>query len=208
MWAAFGVAFLIGSLPAAWIVVRLWARQDVSAEGSGNVGALNALRVTKSVWVGVVVILLDGAKGALAVWLVTRLGLEGETLRLRCAATVGVVAGHNYNPWLSIARRRLAGGKGFAAAGGAMLLFRAPLVAGWLAVCLVAWSAIRAAFGVRDEAPATAAATLALVPLAILYYDPPTLWMALGLVAVVGPKLVREVWTELVRRPERSELPS
>jgi glycerol-3-phosphate acyltransferase PlsY len=206
VWIAFAVSFLIGSLPAAWIVVRLWAKQDVSAEGSGNVGALNALRVTKSVWVGVVVILLDGAKGALAVWLVSRLGLEAEDLHLCCVATVGVVAGHNYNPWLSIARRKLAGGKGFAAAGGAMLVFRAPLVVGWLAVCVVAWFAFRAAFGVKDEAPATAAATGALVPLAILYYDLPTLWMALGLLAVVGPKLLREVWTELVRRPERSEL--
>ena len=201
MWSAFGIAFLIGSIPAAWIVVRLWAKKDVSTTGSGNVGAANALRVSKSVWVGVLVVLLDGAKGALAVWLVTRLGLDGEALHLRCVATVGVVAGHNYNPWLSIARRRLSGGKGFAAAGGAFVVYRLPLVGCWLGVCLVAWLVIRAAFGVRDETPACAAATLSLMPYALLYFDMPTFWMALGLFLVVGPKLVREVWTELVQRP-------
>ncbi len=202
----FALAFLLGSVPAAWVVVRLVSRRDLSAEGSGNVGAANAFRVSKSVWVGVLVVLLDATKGALAVWLAPRVGGDDPTLHLQYAATVGVVAGHNYNPWLSIARRRLAGGKGFAAAAGALLVVHPGLVLAWLIVCAVAWFVIRAAFGVRDEAPASAVATGALVPLA-LSYEMSTFWMALALLALVGPKLVREVWTELVQRPGRFKLP-
>ncbi len=198
---AFLAAFLVGSVPAAWIVVRLQARKDVSSTGSGNVGAFNALRVTRSRWVGASVVVLDMAKGALAAWLVTRIGIAGEDLHLQCAATVGVVAGHNYNPWLSIARRRLTGGKGFAAAGGAFIVFCPWLIACWLGVCVGVYVLLRRAIGMRDEAPASAAATVGLVPSSLLIYDLPTCWMAVGLIVVIAPKMVQEVWGLLRSSP-------
>ena len=193
MTLAFLLGVLLGSVPMAWVVVHLHARQDVSSAGSGNVGAFNALRVSKARWVGVLVMLLDGGKGALAVWLATRLGLVGEALYLQCAATVGVIAGHNYNPWLSLLRRRLVGGKGFAAAGGALLAFRPWLVPIWLGVGTLAWFLLYRLRGMKDEAPASAVATLALLPASWLLYDTPTLCAALGLCVLVGPKLVPEV---------------
>jgi len=192
--AAFLVGALLGSLPVAWIVVRLHARQDVSRTGSGNVGALNALRVSKARWVGVLVMVLDGLKGALAVWVATRLGIAGDALPLQCAATVGVVAGHDYNPWLSIPRRRLVGGKGFAAAAGALLVVRPWLVPCWLVAGLCAWALLLWLRGIRDEAPASALATLALLPASLLLHDAATLWMLVGLNVLIAPKLAGEAW--------------
>ncbi len=194
---AFLVGVLLGSVPVAWILVRGCARRDVSVAGSGNVGALNALRVSRSPWVGLAVVLLDGLKGAAAILCATRLGASGDVSTLRCAALVGVVAGHNVNPWLSLARRRVTGGKGFAALAGGLLMFRVGLVPIWLATAGVAWSFFRVTRGVRDEAPATAVATLSFIPGALLLYDAPTVWAAVGLCLFILPKHVREVRTLL-----------
>ena len=60
-------AYLLGSVPAAYLVVR-WSRGiDIRQYGSGNIGASNVITVT-SKWLGILVILFDLGKGALAVW--------------------------------------------------------------------------------------------------------------------------------------------
>jgi len=197
----FLLGVLLGSVPVAWILVRLRTQRDVSAAGSGNVGALNALRVSRSPWVGIVVVLLDGIKGAAAIWLATRVGAAGDVSPLRCAALVGVVAGHNVNPWLSLARRQVTGGKGFAALAGGLLMFRPWLIPVWFAVGIVTWIVLRLRRGIRDEAPATAVATLSFVPAAFVFYDGPTVWAAVGLCLLILPKHVREVRTLLFAVP-------
>lgn len=192
-------AYLLGSIPAAQVLVRWFAKRDLSASGSENVGALNALRVSKSAWIGVAVLVFDLAKGAAAVLVVRAFGAyEGIGL-------AGVVAGHNYNVWLSLASRRLVGGKGFAAAAGALLCFMPWLVALWFAVGLLAWPVFRIGKGISDEAPASLVATLALVAGAWWLYDPAGTVAIGATVALILPKLVREV-RELLRRPE-SEAP-
>jgi glycerol-3-phosphate acyltransferase PlsY len=52
-------AYLIGSLPSAFVVVRLSRGTDLRAVESGSVGALNAFRATGAGWVGVGVLLAD-----------------------------------------------------------------------------------------------------------------------------------------------------
>ncbi len=192
---AFLAAYLIGSIPAAWIIVQLRSNRDVSITGSNNVGALNALRVSRSPWVGIVVMILDGLKGSAAIWTATRLGLDGEPLHLQCAALAGVVGGHNFNPWLSIAHRKIAGGKGFAAGAGALLTFRPWLVPVWLGVLISSWYAFKAARGITDEAPASGVATLSLIPAGFLIYGVPTMWAGVAFSALIVPKLVHEVIT-------------
>ena len=49
-------AYLIGSLPSAFVVVRLSRGTDLRAVESGSVGALNAFRATGAGWIGVVVL--------------------------------------------------------------------------------------------------------------------------------------------------------
>jgi len=104
-------AYLLGSLPSAYLVVRFAKGPDLRAVESGSVGALNAFRATGLGWVGVVVLVLDVAKGVAAVLLAG--GGAGPMTQSLAAAMV--VVGHNYPVWL-----RFKGGKGLAAAAGAL----------------------------------------------------------------------------------------
>jgi glycerol-3-phosphate acyltransferase PlsY len=100
--------YLAGSVPFAFLLARR-AGIDVRVAGSGNVGAANVLRTTGA-WRGVVVMLLDVAKGASAV-LIVSLAAGGASI----AALTGAAAivGHIYPVWL-----RFHGGKGVAVAAG------------------------------------------------------------------------------------------
>src|SRR5947208_11746659 len=67
------VAYGIGSVPFAWLLARRWGASDLRAVGSGNLGAANVLRAS-GVTAGVLVALLDVAKGALSVLVAERFG--------------------------------------------------------------------------------------------------------------------------------------
>ena len=56
------LAYLLGSIPVGWIVARLFYKKDIRTEGSGNIGATNALRIFGTT-VGVTVLVLDMLKG-------------------------------------------------------------------------------------------------------------------------------------------------
>lgn len=106
-------AYLLGSIPTAYLVGR-WRRGiDVRQVGSGNVGGSN-LRATVGLWATVAVGLFDVTKGALPVWLGMRLGLDEMAA---CLAGLASVAGHNWSPWL-----RFQGGRGMASTLGVLLV--------------------------------------------------------------------------------------
>ena len=132
------IAYLLGSLPTALVVVRLMTGQDVRRMGSGNIGGTNALRAAG--WkAGVAVTVIDVAKGALAVWLMRMYNPESGWV---AAAMLAVVVGHCYPVWL-----RFRGGKGVAAGFGAFLVI-APLsalavLAVWFVVLVISrWVAM------------------------------------------------------------------
>jgi glycerol-3-phosphate acyltransferase PlsY len=110
-------AYFIGSVPFALLLARRWGAHDLHRIGSGNIGAANVLRAT-GVRAGVLVALLDIAKGALGVALAQQLSTGAET---PAAAAVAAVVGHVYPVWL-----RFRGGKGVATACGAFAML-APL---------------------------------------------------------------------------------
>jgi glycerol-3-phosphate acyltransferase PlsY len=111
------VGYLVGSIPFAWMIVHGTTGLDLRRQGSGNVGATNALRSTR--WrTGVLVALLDLTKGGAAVLLVA---LGGGDLAARALGGFAAVAGHIYPVWL-----RFHGGKGVATAGGVFAVL-APL---------------------------------------------------------------------------------
>ena len=200
--ASFLVGALLGSIPMAWVLVRLHTRKDLASSGSSKVGALNALRVSRSKWVGVLVLALDALKGAGAVWLGGWLAdsMGADLLSMQGAGAIGAIAGHNYNPWLSLAAGRLVGGKGFAAAAGAMLAFLPWLVPVWLGLGLLAWLFFRAWRGITDEAPATACAMLGVIPIAGLIYGAQATIIAGCMAALVLPRLAREMRNQLSTR--------
>jgi glycerol-3-phosphate acyltransferase PlsY len=113
------MAYVLGSLPTALLIVQGLTGEDVRRKGSGNIGATNALR-TAGWKAGVAVTLIDVAKGALAVWLMLHFNPESGWVS---AAMLAVVIGHCYPVWL-----KFRGGKGVAAGFGAFLVL-APLSA-------------------------------------------------------------------------------
>jgi glycerol-3-phosphate acyltransferase PlsY len=122
--AVVGVSYLIGSLPTAYLLVKWKTQQDVRKMGTGNVGALNSYEVTGSRFVGLAVLLVDLMKGASSV-LLARFLSDGSFKFLGLSA-LGVVVGHNYNVWLGFK-----GGRGLAAAAGAVLVVNWVFVAVW-----------------------------------------------------------------------------
>jgi acyl phosphate:glycerol-3-phosphate acyltransferase len=130
---AFVLSYLIGSLPTAYIVVKRRSRIDIRSAGSGNVGTLNAYEVTGERLVGLVVLAVDVLKGSFAVLLTAR--LWGSTSDALSASLVGVVVGHCFPVWL-----KFRGGRGLAAAAGAMLVVSWIFVAMWLVCWFVGYS--------------------------------------------------------------------
>ena len=99
-------AYLLGSVPTAYIVVYLARGIDIRQVGTGNVGALNAFQQVGP-WGGILVLLVDGGKGALAVLVPGWAGAPEWTVFLTAPL---LVAGHNWPAFL-----RFRGGKGAAA---------------------------------------------------------------------------------------------
>ncbi len=101
------------TFPFGYLLVKLTTGRDVRAAGSGNIGATNVLRTTGRA-AGVATLLLDIAKGYLAVWLEGR--LTGGDVIWMSAAALAVMLGHSYPVFL-----RFRGGKAVAAFVGAWL---------------------------------------------------------------------------------------
>jgi len=115
-------AYLIGGIPFGYLVVRWKTGADVRAAGSGNIGATNVLRTTGRT-AGIVTLLLDVAKGWLAVWLTDK--MTGGNIHWMSAAALAVMAGHAYPVFL-----KFKGGRAVASFIGAYLyLAPVPLLA-------------------------------------------------------------------------------
>jgi len=140
--AAFVAAFLAGSIPFGYLVGRLFYRRDIRTQGSGNIGAMNALR-TLGRGGAIAVLLLDALKGFLpAFWALAALGQPVASL-----VAAGAVLGHCFSPWL-----RFRGGKGVATSFGAIFALCWPAglvaVAGWIAgAALTRYSSVGSMFG-------------------------------------------------------------
>lgn len=117
-------SYLIGTIPTAYLIVKLFAKKDVLVEGTGNVGAMNSYDVTGKRYVGFLVFLLDALKGFAAVYLAQY--LFGNKFIYSSLATIWVVLGHNYNAFLSFK-----GGRGLASSVGALSAISPFAVALW-----------------------------------------------------------------------------
>jgi glycerol-3-phosphate acyltransferase PlsY len=113
-------AYLLGSIPTGYLLVRFVRKQDIRTLGSGNIGATNVLR-SGAKGLGAATFLFDVLKGALAVLVGARLATIGfppiplhnaEALAALCA-----VLGHMFPVWLG-----LRGGKGVATAFGVFVV--------------------------------------------------------------------------------------
>ena len=91
------IAYLLGGIPFGFLLVKLTKGADIRESGSGNIGATNVLRTTGRA-AGVATLLLDIAKGYLAVWLAAE--LTGGAPEWASLAALAVMAGHAYPVFL------------------------------------------------------------------------------------------------------------
>jgi glycerol-3-phosphate acyltransferase PlsY len=153
------LGYLLGSIPAAYLIVRWKTQVDLRKAGSGNVGTLNSFEVTRSRLVGISVLLIDLAKGGLAVLLAGVL-LPSAGFESKAVAGICAVAGHNFPVWL-----RFRGGRGLAPAAGVALVLQWLIVAAWGA----GWGA--GFLLTRRVNPGNVIASLIVMLLAILLPD-------------------------------------
>jgi acyl phosphate:glycerol-3-phosphate acyltransferase len=191
------IAYLLGSIPFGYILLRIFRGEDVRQHGSGNIGATNVAR--KAPGLGIATLVLDAAKGYLAVaiaaavahshWNSTHPGIsfiyDAHPYKVSPAVLMAVAAafailGHVFPVWL-----KFKGGKGVATGVGTFLAIAPKAVLVVLVIFAVLVAAFRyislgsiiatAAFPVfawllyRNEvSPAVFAATVAAAALIIL----------------------------------------
>lgn len=170
----FVLGYIIGSIPTAYLVVCWKSNIDIRTAGSGNVGTVNSFQVTGSKGVGLLVLCADLAKGAIAVWAVSRVPQAG--FAIGATGAVAAVMGHNYPVWL-----RFHGGRGLAPAAGASLLVCWPLVPVWMAL----WPA--GYLLTREVNPASAVGSILTILFVLVL---PGVWIA-ALLPGVCPAAVR-----------------
>ncbi|MCI0749733.1 MAG: glycerol-3-phosphate 1-O-acyltransferase PlsY [Nevskiales bacterium] len=125
------LAYLMGTCLGGFIVGALRGRVDLRRQGSGNVGATNALR-TQGAGFALAVLLIDFGKGALAVTLLPLLpwpgpgGLPVGRAILPYACGMAVTLGHVYPVWFGFR-----GGKGVATLTGVYALLL-PMALPWM----------------------------------------------------------------------------
>ncbi len=167
--AAALLGYLIGNVPFGLLLTRAAGLGDIRAIGSGNIGATNVLRTGRKA-LAAATLLLDGAKGAVAVPLGAYLAGPAGGL----VAGIAVVLGHVFPVWLGFK-----GGKGVATGFG-VLLTAAPLAG--LAAGVV-WLLVAAA--TRISSAGALAASAAAPLFAWVTGRPMAAWLALAVGALI-----------------------
>src|SRR5580698_10452030 len=99
------IAYLLGSIPFGYLLVRIFRKDDIRATGSGNIGATNDAR-SGAKGLAIATLLLDLGKGSLAVLIafqVARITPGMNPVRafdLATCAAVAAVLGHVFPVWL------------------------------------------------------------------------------------------------------------
>ncbi|NHJ85354.1 MAG: glycerol-3-phosphate acyltransferase [Asgard group archaeon] len=133
------IGYLLGSIPFAWIIVKLVTGQDVRTTGSGSVSTRNTIRTAGYGW-ALITASLDVSKGFLAAFLTKFFIFPAQvfpsfpefTTLMAALAGVGAFAGHLWMPWM-----KFTGGKGFAVFSGALLVLNPwGILVWWLSIPL------------------------------------------------------------------------
>jgi len=131
---AFFIAYIVGSIPFSWIIVKLKTGKDLRKIGSKNVGGRNVYRATGSLKWALLAGLLDVSRSFLAIFIpyilikhpVGFVGLTDGKFLLTVAGIAAVV-GHNWPLFLGSH-----GGRGITVIVGTMILVNPALIAVWL----------------------------------------------------------------------------
>ncbi len=189
--AAIVIAYLLGSIPFAYIISRLRKDVDIRDVGGGNVGALNTYRQIGPLW-GLSVLAADILKGVLAVFVARWLGIP---LAWVCAAGFAAVVGHNWPVFL-----KFRGGKGAATVIGVLVALTPAeaVIGGVTAIALI---------GVTRN-PRLSLGALVLVPLLnwLFHRELTYILFALGLLVFIGLRTLVSLAGELKNAATRKNL--
>jgi glycerol-3-phosphate acyltransferase PlsY len=145
------VAYLLGSIPFGFLIVKLIGAGDIRFRGSGNIGATNVAREAGAL-PGLATLLLDGGKGYFSVWLTAH--LTDDNPRWMILAAVLTLVGHTFPVWL-----KFQGGRGVATGAGVFLPICWQAVAG----ALIVWVVVLVFWHYVSLASISAAAALPLL---------------------------------------------
>jgi glycerol-3-phosphate acyltransferase PlsY len=109
------LAYIMGSCPTGYVIVKLVKGEDIRKFGSGNIGATNVARVLGKKW-AVATAVIDMLKGGAAILLAMAFG-HREPALLAAIGAMGVI-GHDYPVWIGFK-----GGKGVATTFGVISCF-------------------------------------------------------------------------------------
>lgn len=110
------IAYIIGSIPTGYLIVKAKTGQDIRTVGSGSTGATNVKRVLGKKWF-FIVMLLDALKGAMPVVLAKLFVTAGASYGLApVIAAIAVIIGHSKSCFLGFK-----GGKSVASGVGTIL---------------------------------------------------------------------------------------
>jgi glycerol-3-phosphate acyltransferase PlsY len=111
------IGYLFGSIPTAYLLLKITKGIDITIAGTGNVGAMNSYEVTNSKSIGIIVLIIDFLKGLIpAIGVLYLLEYSFFTASL---SVLFAIFSHCFNPWLGFK-----GGRGLAtAAGGTAIIF-------------------------------------------------------------------------------------
>lgn len=170
------VAYLLGSIPFGYLIVKWQKGVDVRSTGSGSIGATNVMRNLGMVGF-VATFLLDFGKGVAAVLLASQ--LTGHDPRWIGAAAWAAIFGHCFPVWL-----KFRGGKGVATAAGVYALL-APLSLG------VSLAVFAIMVGIWRYVSLGSITAVALFPILAHFLDHAPTPVVLGAVAAAAVIIVR-----------------
>jgi acyl phosphate:glycerol-3-phosphate acyltransferase len=133
--ASISIAYLLGSIPFGYLLVRIFRKEDIRKQGSGNIGATNVAR-SGAKGLGLATLLLDLGKAFAGVMVAKH--LAPGLYDIAVAAAVAAILGHVFPVWLGFR-----GGKGVASALGVFLALVWPAGLATFAVFVVVFALSR-----------------------------------------------------------------
>ena len=177
-------AFILGSIPTAYLIGRVAKGVDIRGYGSGNVGSANLYEHVGKKWVYPVAAVEVFIKGALPIWV----ALFALDINRSSAYLIGppllAVAGNNWSIFL-----KLQGGRGIAVAGGTLVALSPFLAIACAVVAIGGWK-------VTKSSGLWVLISLTLLPLwsYVILDDLNLVWYSLGLLGLVVLKRLSANW--------------
>ena len=160
----FVFGYFLGSIPFGLILTKISGLGDIRKIGSGNIGATNVLR-TGNKKLALITLLLDGGKGAIAIYLITIISTKVFNNNFdivefyQCTIAISAVIGHCFPIWL-----RFKGGKGVATGFGVILSLNLNIGI----VALLIWVLIAKVFKISSM---SALIAYFLIPILMFYFE-------------------------------------